>query len=321
MERVLLLVIVVLIALLVFKPTSEFSPVTRTYIAKEHIDRIHCFCNHIDKPHSEDDDCEVHYDDHDHSTPAEASTDAPILSGSSGSAQVDASAPLVRSAATSTRNNWTLYGSRIPVVDQGPFGSCTAFSARYAYLLRQSFLNRPLTEPSCAFWYASSRTYLGINNTQDTGSTLGATVQSLRNKPFVPETAWPYTAYNILRTPTNQTGASALPGSIITVYPGVPNKNTQFVTWCVSQINQNKSIVIGIPIYANMETYQVMSTGTVPMPKGAYLGGHAICLTGYNATTSVFNFVNSWGTYSGLSGHYTIPYNYVAKYTYEAFSL
>ena len=309
MQLFLIVVIVVLIILLAYRPENEFSPVTRTYIAKEHIDKIHCFCDNIDTPEIEDCDCDVHYDD-DHSV---------ILSGAGGT---QIATPMTRAAApTSTRNNWLLYGSRIPVVDQGPFGSCTAFSARYAYLLRQSFLNRPLTEPSCAYWYATSRTYLGINNTQDSGSTLGATVRTLQNKPFVPETSWRYTAYNILRTPTAQVGPAAVPGSTITVFSGVPNKNTQFVTWCVSQINQNKSIVIGIPIYANFETYQVMSTGVVPMPSGSYLGGHAICLVGYNAQRLTFDFVNSWGTYSGLSGHYTIPYNYVARYTYEAFSL
>jgi len=290
--------------------------VTRTYIAKEHIDRINCFCDHIDRPHSADEPCEVHYDEHhshDHSNQ---------LSGSGGGSGAVGSNVLLQSRG-STRNNWTLYGSQIPVLDQGPFGSCTAFSARYAYLLRQSALNRPLTEPSCAYWYASSRTYLGIANTRDTGSTLGATVLTLRNKPFVPETSWRYTAYNILRTPTTQIGASALPGSIITIYPGsrVPYTNSQFVSWIISQINQSKSVVIGIPLYSNFETYQVMATGVVPMPAGSYLGGHAICITGYDATRNIFNFVNSWGTYSGVSGHYTIPYNYVARYTYEAFSL
>jgi len=312
----LIVVILILVILLAYRPEPEFSPVTRTYIAKEHIDKIHCFCHHIETPDTEDCDCDVHYDDH-----SDEHSEVPgvPLSGAGGT-QV-ATQSMTRTEPSSTRNNWTLYGSRIPVVDQGPFGSCTAFSARYAYLLRQSVLSRPLTEPSCAYWYASSRTYLGINNTIDSGSTLGATVQAMRNKPFVPETSWRYTAYNILRTPTNQSGPAALPGAIITVYPGVPNKNAQFVTWIISQINQNKSVVIGIPLYANFETYQVMSTGIVPMPAGAYLGGHAICIVGYNATRSTFDFVNSWGTYSGLSGHYTIPYNYVARYTYEAFSL
>jgi C1A family cysteine protease len=63
-------------------------------------------------------------------------------------------------------------------------------------------------------------------------------------------------------------------------------------------------------------TIAAMTTGTIPMPntkREQLMGGHAICLTGYNDTTSLFTFTNSWGTYTGISGRFTIPYNYVGS--------
>jgi C1A family cysteine protease len=53
------------------------------------------------------------------------------------------------------------------------------------------------------------------------------------------------------------------------------------------------------------------------MPSGRLLGGHAICLTGFiqnvNPTLSTFTFCNSWGTYSGNLGMFTIPYAYIGN--------
>lgn len=40
----------------------------------------------------------------------------------------------------------------------------------------------------------------------------------------------------------------------------------------------------------------------IARPTGKRLGGHAICLTGYNSQTNLFRFDNSWGTAYGEKG-------------------
>ena len=46
-------------------------------------------------------------------------------------------------------------------------------------------------------------------------------------------------------------------------------------------------------------------------------------VTGYNDATQTFTFYNSWGTYTGINGRFTLPYAYASnpKYAGEYFSL
>ena len=224
----------------------------------------------------------------------------------------------------------SVWNGSVKVVDQGPFGSCTAFATRYAYLIKNGG-----PEPSCAFWYASSRAKLGISVSNDGGSTIAATMNILTTKPTWAEIQWPYTARNILRTPNPEGTASIQYTTDDTIRYGAPLPSTyrkpsanvieNFLSWIQTCINAGRSVLIAIPVYSNFDTYQVMSTGVVPNPKGTFLGGHAICLTGYTLGTttanSTFTFVNSWGTYTGLSGIFTIPYQYIGAYSVEAWSI
>jgi len=278
----------VLLTLLIFRSESASSSISRTYIGRDQLAKIDCFPNCIIKACPECDEMPM--------------------------------SRLLRRSPVSI-NNWDLYGSDVKVLDQGPFGSCTAFSARYAHLLYQKRTSAALVEPSCAFWYARARTIIGLKDTVDSGTTLSATVRMLKANPLVNEESWPYLARNILVSPKVSVRGPPLYTNQITMFIGVPNKKSNFLQWVKDEIVAGKCVVIGIPVYSNFEYYSTLSTGVVPMPKGYLLGGHAVCLTGFNDAKSTFNFVNSWGTYSGLSGHYTIPFTYVSKYTYEAFSL
>ena len=99
----------------------------------------------------------------------------------------------------------------------------------------------------------------------------------------------------------------------------------------VNAIADRRPIMVGIKLYQSFYTasYATGSNrGVVPMPSG-YLtgrtdllirtsdinenevGGHAVCLCGYNDATERFTFVNSWGTSVGNNGLYTIPYEYM----------
>jgi C1A family cysteine protease len=270
------------------RPSRLLEPSQNTlhkYIKREHIDKVHKFSRSIKNSLP------------DFSEPED------LLLSSSGSGSV---------------NLWT---GAVPVLDQGPFGSCVAFSARYAHMIRLSNQNMPLVEPSCAYWYSIARQRIGISSSNDSGTTLAAMAWTLTNKPVVSETSWKYTAYNILRQAPNLSGSAPYDNSAVTVFSR-PNRNTTtFLAWVKAQLLNTKSVVIGIPVYSNFEWYSTIASGVIPMPRGSYLGGHAITLVGYSDAAQRFNFVNSWGTYVGLSGLFTIPYNYVKNYTFEAYSL
>ena len=83
-------------------------------------------------------------------------------------------------------------------------------------------------------------------------------------------------------------------------------------------ITSTGPIVIGIKVYENME--RVEENGFVPEPKGAYYGGHAVVVTGYDDFKGGFRFLNSWGKEWGINGTAWLSYDYIEKHMIDAWS-
>ena len=71
--------------------------------------------------------------------------------------------------------------------------------------------------------------------------------------------------------------------------------------------------VFGFTVYESFESQEVARSGVVPMPSSGekILGGHAVLAVGYDDSTQRFIVRNSWGTGWGMSGYFTMPYQYV----------
>jgi len=210
-----------------------------------------------------------------------------------------------------------VWQSSIQVRDQGPWGSCTAFSTRYAYLINQAKNGQPLVEPSTSFWYAKSRAITpGFTTLSDTGSTLSATMNVLTNIGTIPETAWPYTGANIFVRPL----IIPDPSSDINIMRKltISNSASTNLTTIKTALADGHAVLIAILVFRSFMTTTVLTTGVVPLPQKSEqaIGGHAICLTGYNDATQTFTFYNSWGTYTGVNGRFTLPYAYASSPSY-----
>ena len=202
--------------------------------------------------------------------------------------------------------------SNIQILDQGQWGSCAAFATRYAYLLWQQRTSQEETNPSVAFWYARAR--LSPTSTaklSDNGTSLSSVVSVLSTLGAPPEEAWPYTSQKIFSKPPQ-----TLTGPVCTVPVRIPRLGTWQLQSAALKavIASGRAIMVGIQVYANGVTTQVMVSGDFPMPAGRRQGGHAVCIVGYNG--DVFTIVNSWGAYNGVNGFFTIPAQYVANANY-----
>lgn len=86
-----------------------------------------------------------------------------------------------------------------------------------------------------------------------------------------------------------------------------------------NSLNSNKPVVIGMNVTASFNT--VGSTGYYnPLPGEENLGGHALCVIGYDDQAKRFEIINSWGTGWGNNGFFTISYDDYArlcKYGYQ----
>ncbi|PGV81986.1 C1 family peptidase [Bacillus thuringiensis] len=83
--------------------------------------------------------------------------------------------------------------------------------------------------------------------------------------------------------------------------------------------------IVGVRVYENWKTEEVERTGEIPMPpegvdpKG--IGGHALCVVGYNDDTRMFKIKNSWGIEWGEKGYGSLPYDYMEREFSEAWSI
>jgi C1A family cysteine protease len=71
--------------------------------------------------------------------------------------------------------------------------------------------------------------------------------------------------------------------------------------------------VFGFSVYESFEGDAVAKSGIVPMPGMTEMevGGHAVMAVGYDDSQQRFLARNSWGSEWGMSGYFTIPYDYL----------
>ena len=74
-------------------------------------------------------------------------------------------------------------------------------------------------------------------------------------------------------------------------------------------------MVVGIQVYESFESDAVAENGIVsmPTPKENCLGGHAVCIVGYDDTKQWFILRNSWGSQWGDGGYFYLPYEYITS--------
>lgn len=82
----------------------------------------------------------------------------------------------------------------------------------------------------------------------------------------------------------------------------------------------NGPVPIGVPCF--YEIFFVGSNGIVPYPANPnqVYGGHAICAVGYDNTTQLVKFKNSWGKTWGENGYGYLPYKYVTDFLWDAWA-
>jgi hypothetical protein len=225
------------------------------------------------------------------------------------------------------------------VLNQGAIGSCTANALSYAWMLN-AYKNwtagqTPPVPQSRLFWYAEARMHLnaldGYPNAllQDTGCYVEDIVWVPGTKGQLAETLYAYTfsvdsrgnlvpnSGNVNKFPppniSTLAAASLLPPGTITPFKYSVNADTTLNNMKVA-LSSNRSILLGIYVYASFTTPTALRTGNIPLPnprRERLLGGHCICLTGYDS--SCFTFRNSWGKGVGVGGVFRIPFAYITN--------
>ena len=209
-----------------------------------------------------------------------------------------------------------------PIKDQGDIGSCVGFaiSAVKEWQEQQEYI-REIAEGSK---YRKRRRYYDLSEQwiyyktkeidpwpNEEGTSFRYALKVL-NKQGVPcEEGWKYNAKDVGKPEVwaPMIAKWYLCGSYYRL------KNLASI---VSSLETFGPLVIGVECF--WEIFGVGKTGIVPMPRNPNrpLGGHAVCLVGYDPKKRLLKFKNSWGKTWGKSGYGFLPFSYVRKYMIDS---
>jgi len=133
------------------------------------------------------------------------------------------------------------------------------------------------------------------------------------NKIGVPvEKAWPYSDTDIGK-PQSWANMVAV-WSLIKSYYRVSTLNE------LKMALANGPVVIGIACFE--EIFEVGNDGIIDNPRNPnnVLGGHAICITGYNDERGLVEFKNSWSNGWGHDGYGFLSYDYIDSYMWDGWA-
>ncbi len=199
--------------------------------------------------------------------------------------------------------------SKCPIVfDQGQLGSCTANAICSAFQVQDTADDGIDFVPSRLFVYYNERS-MEKTVSEDSGALISDGIKSLKKYGVCPESSWSYDITKFTVKPPQSCYTSALTHKAISV----SNIRQDMISMKASLFS-GYPFVVGISVYSSFESDDVAKTGIVPMPditKEQLLGGHAILCVGYDDTKNVWIMRNSWGTGWGMSGYFTLPYDYL----------
>lgn len=199
-----------------------------------------------------------------------------------------------------------------PVYNQHNLGSCTAnaLAAAFEYNMickREveggTIDHEPFT-PSRLFIYYNEREIDGTINI-DAGAAIEDGVLSLKKQGVCKESDWPYVESKFADKPPADLYEFAQTARVVSY-----RKLLQNLRQLKEALSLGYPICFGMQIFKSFETSQ---RGFVSLPSlgEECLGGHAVCIVGYDDTFRHFIVRNSWGVHWGDEGHFYLPYDYV----------
>lgn len=186
-----------------------------------------------------------------------------------------------------------------PVWDQGQLGSCTAFALTGAVSFLHGFVGSQL-------WLYFKERFMEGTVRMDAGAEIRDGIKILAQQGLPPEDSWPYDISKFTKRPPATVDKLALQ-DLISEY-----QRLQTIDDYMDCLASGSPFAVGITLYENFESEEMAQTGVGGMPEGACVGGHAICVVGYNEDGS-WLIRNSWGPNWGMNGYFTLPHEYLAS--------
>lgn len=199
-----------------------------------------------------------------------------------------------------------------PVEDQYQLGSCVgnAIANAYEHQLKRLY-SKYFVNLSRLFIYYNAR--LQINEQLlDAGTSVKNGLKGVKLYGVCEESIWPYDVDKFDDRPTTDAYENAASRKITRYSRLYTNSNV------IDALAYGKPVVFGIDVFDKFMTLTLTnSVVSLPTSDETLVGGHAMCLVGYNLKTRIFLAKNSFGNNWGANGYCQIPFDYFETYSYD----
>lgn len=198
------------------------------------------------------------------------------------------------------------------VDNQLDLGSCTANAIANSYeLLLNKYRPREFADLSRLFIYYNTRLIEG-NLTEDAGGYVSTGIQALEKYGACTEAIWPYNPDEFTTPPPASCYKDAEKRKI-TTYRQLSGVNDILTT-----LASGMPVTFGMSVYNGfMDVDRFDPIVHVPVKDEPIIGGHAMCMVGYDLTKQLFLAKNSFGTSWGDKGYCWLPFNYIRQDVFD----
>ena len=198
------------------------------------------------------------------------------------------------------------------IESQDSLGSCAANAITNAYeLCVNRMYPEYFTHLSRLFVYYNTRLEYGILE-EDEGMFLRDGMKSLSKYGVCSEELWTYDTTKFNTVPSKEAYEDAKKRKILKYQKLIS------IYYITEVLNRNKPVVFGMNIYNSfMNLNERISTVNFPSRKENSLGGHAMCMVGYDLEKRLFLAKNSFGSDWGDKGYCWIPFDYIRQEGYD----
>lgn len=199
-----------------------------------------------------------------------------------------------------------------PIEDQLHLGSCVAQAIVGAFeLMTNKMYPSKFKDLSRLFLYYNARLLEGFTD-EDVGVYVRDGIKAANKWGVCSEDLWPYIIKKFADTPIAESYIDAKT-RLIGSY-----KRIETIEDMISTISQEIPIVSGIHVFSGFDELRRDGKLSMPDSRDELLGGHAICIVGYDNIKKYFICRNSFGQNWGDNGYFYMPYEYAENYFMDA---
>ena len=206
------------------------------------------------------------------------------------------------------RNSVDLRNWASPVENQRHLGSCTGQAVVGAYeLLLKKEMPDKYDDLSRLFVYYNARVIEDVVN-EDVGAYIRDAIKAVQKYGICKESIWPYIIDNFALPPTIDSYTDAKNRNIKRYY------RINKVNDLLDALNKDMPVVFSMEVYKSFGLlYEHTTILPIPEKDEQPIGGHAMCLVGYDLEKRLLLARNSFGPDWCMNGYCWIPFDYAKE--------